>query len=147
MDLDRYATFSDVAHKSYEFLSSGPRGTVKKVVRYTEIEPGVFNLGLGDWDEMAQVVRDDIRTNNADRDKVLATVAATVIDFIAHHPKATLFAEGNTPAKSRLYQMGINTHWGEISRLFDVIGFWEGAWERFQRGKNYKAFALKAKEK
>lgn len=145
MHRDRYASFSNAEHSTYEFLSFGPKGTVKKVVKYTEIEPGVFNLGFGDWDERAQKVRDDIRTNNADRNKVLATVAATVIDFMKHHPDAILVAEGSTPARTRLYQLGISGSWHEISQLFEVKGLREGAWEDFQGGKNYKAFAIRAK--
>jgi uncharacterized protein DUF6934 len=37
----------------YEFLSAGPKGTIKKVVRYTLIEEfpnRVYNLSFGGWD-------------------------------------------------------------------------------------------------
>jgi hypothetical protein len=83
--------------------------------------------------------------NNDDLDKVLATVASTVIDFIKYHPHAIIFAEGVTPAKTRLYQMGINSNWQEISQSFDILGNFKGSWELFEQSKNYQAFALKAK--
>jgi hypothetical protein len=145
MHLPGYAAVANASHNTYEFLSSGPKGTIKKVVLYMEVEPGIFNLGFGDWDEIEQAVKDDTRTNNADRDKVLATVASTVVDFMHYHPDAILFAEGETPAKTRLYQMGINTEWQEISRLFEVQGLGSEGWEPFQKEKNYKALTLRAK--
>ena len=145
MQLPRYNALANTTHTTYEFLSSGKKGIIKKVVQYTEIAPGVFNLGFGDWDEIEQVVKDHLRTNNGDREKVLATVAGTVIDFMLYHSHVILFAQGETPAKTRLYQMGINSNWHEISQLFDIIGFANNNWETFKQGKNYEAFALKAK--
>ena len=145
MNLNRYAAFSNSSHDSYEFLSIGPKGTVKKIVQYTEIERNVYNLAFGDWDELSQAFRDDIRTNNGDRGRVLATVASTVLDFMRYHPNAIVFAKGSIPAKTRLYQMGITTNWKDISTLLDVRGFTGKGWEPFRQGKNYKAFAAKAK--
>ena len=94
---------------------------------------------------MAQKVKDDTRSNNADKDKVLATIAFTVVDFMKHHPEAIIIAEGETPAKTRLYQIGINANWSEINRLFEIKGFIDGNWEAFNQKKNYKAFTLRAK--
>lgn len=146
MHLPKYAVLTDVKHETYEFQSYGPNGIIKKVVYYTEIEPGIFNLAFGDWDKTEQKIKDNTRSNNADRDKVLATVAYTTIDFIEHHPNAVLFAQGETPAKTRLYQMGIAANKKEISQLFNIMAFTAGNWEPFKEGKNYEAFALKAKE-
>ncbi len=145
MNIERYSVVTDDEHLIYEFLSQGPNGTIKKVVSYLEIDRNVFNLAFGDWDETEQRINDQIRSNNDDRDKVLATVALTVIDFINHHPGATLFAKGSTPARTRLYQIGITNNWNEIGQLFDIEGFYEGSWEPFEKGKNYHAFILKAK--
>ena len=41
--------------------------------------------------------------------------------------------------------MGINANWQEINKLFRISGFTKGTWELFKAGKNYEAFALKAK--
>jgi hypothetical protein len=76
---------------------------------------------------------------------VLATVASTVIDFIKHHPNAVIFAQGSTPARTRLYQRGIQENLDEIGQLFEIEGFSDGAWETFTEGKNDDEFALKAK--
>lgn len=140
--LPRYTPTTDPDHETYEFLSSGSKGTIKKVVHYKEIRPGIYNLGFGDWDEGRGEVKDDIRSNNDDRDLVLATVAYTVIDFLEHHPEAKIYAQGSTPSRSRLYQMGIVANWKEISQNYEVFGLSEDGWERFQLRKNYKAFIL-----
>lgn len=145
MHLPKYSALANESHDIYEFLSSGPKGTIKKVVKYTEIQAGVFNLAFGDWDEVAQEIKDNTRTNNLDRDLVLATVALTVIDFMQYHTESMLFAEGETPAKTRLYQMGINSNWHVIRTLFVIEGFSNGEWEAFEQGKNYRAFTLRAK--
>ena len=86
-----------------------------------------------------------MRSNNRDRDKVLATVALTVIDFIKYHPDAVLLARGSTPARTRLYQIGILENLDEIGQLFDIIGFTDGTWQPITKGQNYEEFALKAK--
>ena len=123
MHLDKYSVVTDDRHRTYEFLSEGPKGTIKKVVYYQQLNEHVFNLAFGDWNEVHQEIDDNVRTNNKDRDKVLAMVASTVMDFMQYHPDAVVFAEGSTPAKTRLYQMGINSNWHQISSLFEVEGF------------------------
>ena len=147
MQHGRYEVITDDDHEIFEFLSAGPKGTIKKVVQYKLIGNNIYNLGFGDWDEKAQTIRDKVRTNNEDRNKVLATVAFTVLDFMQFHLNAIVFAQGSTPARTRLYQMGIHANWYEISLLLDVQGFGKSGWEPFRQAENYKAFMVKAKEK
>jgi hypothetical protein len=143
MNLDVYSVIADSRHEVYEFLSEGPNGTVRKVVYYQEIDDNVYNLAFGDWDENDQAINDQIRTNNNDRNKVLATIVSTVIDFINHHPNAVVFAKGNTPSRTRLYQIGIADHLEEILHLFEMEGFYRNNWEPFEKGKNYQAFIVR----
>ena len=90
-------------------------------------------------------LNDAIRSNNGDRGKILNTVASTIIDFIDRHPHAEVFAEGSTPARTRLYQMGISNNLEEISKDFDIHGYIGGEWTPFRRGVNYEAFLVKRK--
>jgi hypothetical protein len=145
MQIPKYKVLTNGTHDTYEFLSHRPKGTIKKVVQYTQIRPRLYNLAFGDWDEVDQEIKDNTRSNNSDRDMILATVASTVIDFLQYHPGSILFAQGQTLSKTRLYQIGINTNWKEISVLFNIFGFCNGVWEKFQLGKNYQAFILRAK--
>jgi hypothetical protein len=77
---------------------------------------------------------------------VLATVAATVIDFCNHYPNALICAEGSTFSRTRRYQMGINKYWQEIEPNFDVFGLIENeGFIPFKPGKNYLAFVVRRK--
>lgn len=132
----------------YEFQSEGPKGTIRKVVRYSLIQESpvrIYNLGFGDWDNETDDINDKTITNNEDRQKVLATVADTVINFISHHPDAFVFAQGSTPARTRLYQMGIASFYDKIIISFTVIGYVNGKWQPFKKGVNYEAFLIKRK--
>lgn len=84
-------------------------------------------------------------TNNSDSDKVLATVAATVIDFMKAHPNATLIATGSTLSRARLYQMAIGRKWNEINPIFEVKGYAAGNWKPFTFDIRFRAFLIKKK--
>ncbi len=145
MNLKKYSVVTDSNHVVYEFLSEGPNGTIKKVVFYQQIGDNLFNLAFGDWDEDEQKINDRIKSNNSDRDKVLATVASTAVDFVKYHPAAVILAKGSTASRTRLYQMGIIANREEIDRLFDLEASYGNAWEPFRPGRNYDSFVLKAK--
>lgn len=147
MNKDKYPVISSEDFTRFEFLSEGPQGTIKKVVRYQIVSAGFFNLAFGDWDEEKQTISDIARSNNDDRDKVLATVAFTVFEFIHHHSMTTIFVKGSTLSRTRLYQIGIKNNWLEISHFFSVKGFGADGWEVFNLAKNYDAFLLSTIEK
>jgi len=88
---------------------------------------------------------DSSRSNNGDRDKVLATVAFTALDFTNQFPNAQIVVEGSTPARTRLYQMGIAYNLLEINEYFEIMGLLDNSWKPFERGRNYSAFLIKRK--
>jgi hypothetical protein len=54
--------------------------------------------------------------------------------------------EGSTPARTRLYQMGIAKYYQEISEVFDIQGLTENnGWGAFQIGNNYLALLASRK--
>src|SRR5690349_17933859 len=124
MNQERYTFIKVPEIYYYEFFSEGPKGKIKKVVRYRLIEDAypIYNLGFGDWDEDTNDINDMTTTNNHDHQKVLLTVADTIINFIQIHPKAYIFIQGSTPSRTRLYQMGISRLWIEIQERFNIIG-------------------------
>jgi hypothetical protein len=148
MNEERYSFNKLPEEYYYEFLSEGPKGKIKKVVRFRLIEEfpnRIYNLSFGDWDDEKSDVNDTIATNNLDRQKVLATVADTVLDFTKQHPNAFVFAQGSPAARTRLYQMGITAFWKEITSVLTVIAYHEGEWKSFEKGKNFEAFLVKRK--
>jgi hypothetical protein len=148
MNQERYTFIRLPEIYYYEFFSEGPKGKIKKVVRYRLIEDAtypIYNLGFGDWDEDTNDINDLITTNNLDQQKVLLTVADTIINFIQNHPRAYIFIQGSTPSRTRLYQMGISRLWVEIQQRFTVIGSVDGKWRSFQKGLNFEAFIISGK--
>jgi hypothetical protein len=102
----------------------------------------VMNLAFGDWNEEEQKIDDSTVSNNNDRDKVLATVAYTILEFIENRGRYPIYAEGASPAKTRLYQMGINAHRAEIEACFLIFGRYNQEWIPFESGRNFDAFLV-----
>ena len=149
MKLDAYHYKTNEGYLDYEFHSEGPKGRIKKVVRYTPRSAGgitYFNLGFGDWDQAKRRVDDRAITNNRDRDKILATVAATVLEFTRHFPDIPVYATGSTPSRTRLYQIGIAASWNEIEPILYVYGYTGNRWGSFQKGINYEGFMVLRKK-
>ena len=144
---DRYDVKTAPDLTSFEFDSVGPKGTVSKVVRYTEINlRSFYNLGFGDKDELTGFVSDLTVTNNNDSQKVLATVAATLYAFMEAYPDATVIATGSTEARTRLYRMGIANNLETIEVDFEVLGLTaESEWEPFCKNTMYGAFLVTRK--
>lgn len=132
----------------YEFVSEGKQGRIIKRVEYRPIDESgtFFNLSFVDVDPMTDEISDTVVTNNGDSMKVLATVAATTIDFTDRHPDALIFATGSTPARTRLYRMGITNHFKEIEQYFEVHGLTGEGWELFKTGNDYEGFIIKRKQ-
>ncbi|HZE84352.1 MAG TPA: hypothetical protein VE035_08575 [Puia sp.] len=117
----RYPVAASDDYCTYLFSSEGIRGKIAKGVIYSRIERNLFNLGFGDWNEEHQELDDSNRSNNGDRDKVLATVAFTVFDFTNKYPDAQIIAEGSTSARTRLYQMAIADNLLETIRILKCM--------------------------
>lgn len=122
------------------FYSEGPRGRIQKGIQYERINGCMFNLSFGDWNDERQHIDDSILSNNGDRDKILATVACNAIDFTRDLANAQIFFQGSTPARTRLYQMGIRANLLEIREYFEVMGWQNDQWERFRPLRKYESF-------
>jgi hypothetical protein len=143
---DYYKVSFSSDYLTFEFVSEGPKGKVIKVVKYSEINiKGYYNLGFGDKDSETGFISDLTVTNNADSQKVLATVAATVNAFFSVYPEAVVIATGSTEARTRLYRIGITNNLGIIEPLYQVFGLTEKGWEVFRKGVKYAAFLIRKK--
>jgi hypothetical protein len=148
MQQEKYPFVRGEEFYHYEFFSEGPKGKIKKVVRYTLVQAypvKIYNLGFGDLIEGENEIDDEVITDNKDGQKVLSTVAATVIDFTTNNPGVFVFAKGSTDVRTRLYQMGITSILNEVSEWFAILGFADEEWQTFEKGKNYEAFLVKRK--
>lgn len=105
----------------------------------------LYNIALGDKLEGSDEIDDLIVTNNQDREKVLATVAATVIIFTKRRPKAQIYIEGSTRSRTRLYQIAISKYFDELSHLFDIKGFMDDDFYPFEKNNDYASFLITRK--
>ncbi|HEY4061370.1 MAG TPA: hypothetical protein VGM30_05695 [Puia sp.] len=149
MDLQKYEYSTNDNYLEFEFDSEGPKGKTRKVIQYTPYNSnGVtyFSLSFGNLDPTTGKIDTLIVTNNNDREKTLATVAATVLKFTQRFPDMMVYAIGSTSARTRLYQMGISAYWNEIDSLLYVYGYQENkGWKPFRKDVNYQAFLIKRK--
>jgi hypothetical protein len=131
----------------FSFESTGPNGRIPKRVEYelTLIDgKSYLNLALGDWIKGIEYLDHLAISNNNDSYKIMSTVVATLIEVLQRHPDMFVYAEGSTRARTRLYQIGINSNLNDESRI-NVFGLKNGVWEPFRKSINYKAFSAQLK--
>lgn len=146
MHLPRYSYKINESFTDYEFISKGPKGSIKKVVRFTNIEANIYNLAFGDLIERNAEMNDRVATNNNDSLKVLSTVAVIVKVFTKRYENVVVFAKGSTHARTRLYRMGITNNWQAISADFEVFGLLNGEWLAFELRLDFEAFLIYRKK-
>jgi hypothetical protein len=150
MKLEQYESTANKAKTTFTFVSEGPNGNILKGVEYSKIQllgfKNVYNLAFGDIGFISGEIDDVVVTNNQDREKVLATVANTVIVFTTHHPKVRILMIGSTRPRTRLYQIAINKYFDELSELFEVKGYLNATWLPFEKGINFNAFLINRKK-
>ena len=145
---ERYELEISGATTIFDFMSEGPKGLIKKRVQYVLTHKiNVYNLAFGDIIGETNDFDDEVITNNEDSRKVLATVASTIYTFTKAYPDAVIYAEGRSPARTRLYRISISNNLEELKEKFRVYGFLENVgWFPYEINKNYSAFYIKRKK-
>jgi hypothetical protein len=148
MNLEKYEIESSSTYLRFEFYSKGPKGKIKKQVEFEqfELDSVFYNIGFGDVDEYGNI-NDLAITDNNDGQKVLATVVLSIFKFFEKYPNASVFATGSSKSRTRLYRIGITNNWTEIEKNYEVYGFLNSYWSPFEKGKDYEAFIIRAKNK
>ena len=136
------------ASMTFEFVSEGPKGLIRKRVEYRKVKRrNVYILSFGDIDAATNDIDDEIISNNGDGLKVLATVVSTVYFFTEKYPTAIVYAEGSNAARTRLYRIGISNNLEELKEKFDVYGFLAPiGWSEFEKNTNYSSFFVTRKK-
>lgn len=146
----------DIYSENFEFYSHGEKKYLMGVnYPYIGIEAvthkPVYNLGFGvlkiNLETGLEEIDDSIKTNNGDRDKILATVAFTALSFFNKHPDTIIYFEGSSPSRIRTYQMALNRHSETLKKDFLIRGYTEDDYlpEEFEKDKNYVAFLIEKK--
>ncbi len=122
----RYEKYDNVITSSdkleFQFESEVPKGRVKKVVQFVQSQnEDIYNLAFGNLNKDGTI--DDETTNdNKDRNKILATVAATVYEFTSKYPDKNIFFCGTTTERTRLYRMALTVNLEELKKDFIIYG-------------------------
>jgi hypothetical protein len=144
---EKYTTKALPSLMEFEFTSSGPNGNIIKVIQYTPTNiPNVYNLGFGDKNNNTGDISDSVTSNNGDREKVLSTVAYTTLEFLNKYPNYSVLAIGLTPARTRLYQIGIMKNLIEIADEISILGLNNDNWIPLKKGINFDAFLASKKK-
>jgi hypothetical protein len=149
MDLPYYALRSTRSRLQYTFYSEGRRGKILKVIRFVMVQtlPVVFNVSLGDVNSKTGELSAEAISDNGDRDRILRTVAESIILFCRRYPQVYVFVGGNSLVRNRLYRMIISNRIEEIRErceVFGVIGF--RAYP-FRKNQDYNGFLVKGLKK
>ena len=147
MQKEKYELSTDPDVTIFKFVSKGPKGEIPKLIMYQKTTiKNVYNLAFGDWDETTNEIDDKAISNNNDSEKILATVASTVLSFTYKYPKAMILVKGSTESRTRLYRIGISNNFEEINQNFVVLGYREERWQPFNKNTDYEAFLIERKK-
>lgn len=125
----------------FSFVSDGPRPTTKLVL-YSETDiAGLYNLSLADVEPDGGANYNSVR-NNGDLEQIMATVAQTLLAFFAQHPLALVAFSGNTPSRTRLYQIVLAREIQAASERFVLLGLLGTTLVPFYPNQPYDGFVI-----
>ena len=151
MKMEKYDNVISSSDKlEFQFISEGPKGKIKKIVQFTKTQnEDIYNLAFGNMNDDG-IIDDETTNDNKDRNKILATVAATVYEFTAQYPDKLIFFCGTTPERTRLYRMAVTINLEELQKDFRIYGVLKGidTFEKisFKKGVDYFGFMVKRKK-
>ncbi|MFH7015446.1 DUF6934 family protein [Flavobacterium sp. FlaQc-47] len=128
MNYQKYDLKANSDFTIFEFISTGLRGDISKVIKYTVTNnPDLVNLGFGDKininNNNGTFDIDDINiTDNGDRNVILATVANATYTFTKLNPDKFVFFSGSCDIRTRLYRMAITNNYKELTETFIIFG-------------------------
>ena len=132
-------------HLMYGFVSEGVKGQILKIIIFTLLENGKWNLGFGDWKN--NDIDDKVMTNNQDVVKVIGTVAKATYEFFKNYPNAVLVIKPVDEKRSKLYNIVFQRHHKAISNDFKIIAFIGRRRKIYSPEKTYDSFELSLKSK
>jgi hypothetical protein len=132
---------------SFDFVSTGKNGNIPKRIIFMPTElPEVYNLAFGSISDNGEI--DDYSiSNNGDRNKILATIAAAVDLYTQRHPYRMIYFRGSTKERTRLYRMAVSINLEELSSSFEIYAEVESQddFVPFYKNMEINAFLIKRK--
>jgi hypothetical protein len=128
---------------SYVFESVGHNGSIYKVVIFSEIEKGKYNLGFGDYDPLTNDIDDKIVSDNGDMIKVIATVVGIALKFLSENPMTYIYIKGSTLLRTQFYNRIINRNLDDLIHSYEILGSQNGISEIYQKNTPYESFLIR----
>ncbi|SDE52857.1 hypothetical protein SAMN04487996_105288 [Dyadobacter soli] len=142
MDHPNYEFIYSDEHNLYSFISKGTKGYFIKLVQYQALKANLYNLAFGDWSPAIGGIDDKAVTDNGDMEMVISTVVQITKAFLRANPGVSVQFRGSTSARTRLYQIVLNTNYHVISQQFEILGLLNGKWHKFEKNVNYEVFLV-----
>ena len=134
---------------TFDFVSTGRNGNIPKRIIFMPTDlTGVYILAFGSITGNEEI--DDYSiSNNGDRNKILATIAAAVDLYTGRHPDRMIYFRGSTKERTRLYRMAISLNLEELSLTFEIYAEIDKQddFVLFCKGMEINAFLIKRKQK
>ena len=143
MITDSYPYFATKNKTSFVFESTGNQGTIIKIILFTLLESGEWNLGFGDWNNGE--IDDLTISNNHDLIKVIQTVAKATYVFFEEYPESIVIIKPVDERRKRLYNLVFQRHIQAIELVFNVVGIINDVKEPFLPKKMYDNFEITLK--
>ena len=145
MKAEKYPLKAERSLATFEFVSEGPKGAIRKLVQFQETnQSNLYNLAFGD--KVGETEINDLAvSDNGDSEKVLVTVVTALYAFFDRYPRAFVYATGSTKSRTRLYRMGITKYYQEMLEDFYLYGQINDEFLVFELGKDYDGFLAQRK--
>ena len=143
MITDSYPYFATRNKTSFIFESTGKQGTIIKIIQFTLLDSGEWNLGFGDWNN--GIIDDLTISNNHDLIRVIQTVAKATYVFFEEYPESVVIIKPVDERRKKLYNLVFQRHIQSIELAFNVMGIINDEKEPFLSKKMYDNFEITLK--
>jgi len=129
----------------FEFLSVGRRGVIAKRIIFAPTDyPYIYNMTFGDID-INNEINDLSISDNGDRNKILATLAYAIEEYLEKYPDRIIFFTGSTYGRTRLYRMAISINIKYLSSKFVIYCQTENGILNFEENTQVTGFLISKK--
>jgi hypothetical protein len=129
----------------YTFESISEQRVVHKKAEFVLISPHLYNFAFGDLIDDDEI-NDLVVTNNKDTHKVLATIIRIIQDFLASNGSESVYFQGSTPSRTRMYQIILTKERKNWESEFTVYGVIDGEMMPFKIDFRFDAFIIQLKD-
>jgi predicted nucleotidyltransferase len=131
----------------YYFFESKGSSNISKAVGFIlrNEDEQLVELVFGDLTE-ENIIDVLSVSNNQDFPKVITTVIYTLIDYLDKFPEKTVYFQGSTTSRTRLYRATIAKVIYQNELSYEVFGITDSdEVEAFDKNTNYKGFIIRKK--